>query len=316
MVEAKAASTTHENYTRFLREDPVAGPSAAAVNALTENIRTCDAKTLMGLRETLQKAGKELSKRHDAPMSIASLCELFVRFVTRTALESATDGFDDFEACKRLLVERGEMLARKPIEARAKIARIGAPFVDAGGVVLTLGFSRTVIALLLGAAREKHFSVIVAESHPAGDGHESAQQLAQAGVPVTMIEDAAVAHVMSRCQMVVCGAEAVLESGGIINKTGTYQMAIVAAACKKPFYVASESTKFARLFPLSQNDLPEHEEAREHAAFVGRGAPPPHLRAEKPSRDMTPPTYITLLLTDLGVLTPSAVSDELIKLFD
>ena len=30
-------------------------------------------------------------------MSIASLCELFVRFVTRTALESATDGFDDFD---------------------------------------------------------------------------------------------------------------------------------------------------------------------------------------------------------------------------
>ena len=37
---------------------------------------------------------------------------------------------------------------------------------------------------------------------------------------------------------------------------------------------------------------------------------------EKPSRDYTPPCYITMLFTDLGVLTPSAVSDELIKLFD
>lgn len=34
--------------------------------------------------------------------------------------------------------------------------------------------------------------------------------------------------------------------------TGTYQIALVAAACKKPFYVATESTKFARKFPLSQ----------------------------------------------------------------
>mgnify|MGYP001996177341 FL=1 len=40
------------------------------------------------------------------------------------------------------------------------------------------------------------------------------------------------------------------------------------------------------------------------------------MRAEKPSRDYTPPCYITMLFTDLGVLTPSAVSDELIKLFD
>lgn len=32
-------------------------------------------------------------------------------------------------------------------------------------------------------------------------------------------------------------------------------------------------------------------------------------------QDYTPPQYITLLLTDQGVFTPSAVSDELIKLF-
>ena len=36
---------------------------------------------------------------------------------------------------------------------------------------------------------------------------------------------------------------------------------------------------------------------------------------DHPHIDYTPPQYITLLLTDLGVLTPSAVSDELIKLY-
>ena len=66
-----------------------------------------------------------------------------------------------------------------------------------------------------------------------------------------------------------------------------------------------------------QSDLPAHEHTREHAAFVGRtGELPPKLVAEKPSRDYTPPNYVTMLFTDLGVLTPSAVSDELIKLFD
>lgn len=34
-----------------------------------------------------------------------------------------------------------------------------------------------------------------------------------------------------------------------------------------------------------------------------------------PLVDYTPPVYITLLFTDLGILTPSAVSDELIKLY-
>ena len=42
---------------------------------------------------------------------------------------------------------------------------------------------------------------------------------------------------------------------------------------------------------------------------------PKGLTYDNPSCDYTPPQYLTLLFTDLGVLTPSAVSDELIKLY-
>ena len=39
------------------------------------------------------------------------------------------------------------------------------------------------------------------------------------------------------------------------------------------------------------------------------------LSEQHPQVDYTPPGYLTLLFTDLGILTPSAVSDELIKLY-
>jgi len=39
-------------------------------------------------------------------------------------------------------------------------------------------------------------------------------------------------------------------------------------------------------------------------------------QAPYPRVDYTPPELITLLFTDIGVLTPSAVSDELIKLYE
>jgi translation initiation factor 2B subunit (eIF-2B alpha/beta/delta family) len=39
------------------------------------------------------------------------------------------------------------------------------------------------------------------------------------------------------------------------------------------------------------------------------------LAVVNPTRDYTPPDRLTLLFTDLGVLTPSAVSDELIQLY-
>ena len=293
--------TVCATYTAALK-DPMVTRDAAAIQALIGTIRMSTASTMMGLREVLREAGEALAKQENAPLSISSLCELFVRFVTRTALASAEVDFDEL---RRLLLERGETLARTTLEARSKIARNGAPFVEAGGVILTQGYSRVVVALLLEAARTRHFSVIVAESHPEGEGHTTAEALASASVPVTMIEHAAVAYAMSRCQMVICGAEAVLESGGVISKTGTYQMAIVAAACKKPVYVAAESTKFGAAIPA----IAERPAWARALARARRLCRPPaaaeSIIAEKPSRDYTPPSYITMLFTDLGVLTPS-----------
>lgn len=42
---------------------------------------------------------------------------------------------------------------------------------------------------------------------------------------------------------------------------------------------------------------------------------PENVRVENSPSDFTPAKFITLLFTDLGVLTPSAVSDELIRLY-
>ncbi len=74
-------------------------------------------------------------------------------------------------------------------------------------------------------------------------------------VPVTVISDSAVAFYMGKVDMVLVGAQGVVENGGVLNKMGTLQVAIVAKSYNKPLYVASESYKFARIFPLDQADL-------------------------------------------------------------
>jgi translation initiation factor eIF-2B subunit alpha len=110
--------------------------------------------------------------------------------------------------------------------------------------------------------------------------------------------------------MVLLGAEGVVENGGVINKLGTYQIALCASALGKPFYVAAESYKFARLYPLGQRDLPTEHKPIDVGPLLPRAA-----AVDNPSRDYTPPQFISLLVTDLGVLTPAAVSDELIQLY-
>ena len=63
------------------------------------------------------------------------------------------------------------------------------------------------------------------------------------------------------------------------------------------------------LLPPAQ-DLPEERMPCDLGPLV-----PQRVSVDTPSRDYTPPAYISLLVTDLGVLTPAAVSDELIQLY-
>lgn len=81
-------------------------------------------------------------------------------------------------------------------------------------------------------------------------------ELEKAGIDCTLILDTAIGYVMETVDMVLVGAEGVVESGGIINRIGTVTMAICAREMKKPFYALVESFKFCRLYPLNQRDLP------------------------------------------------------------
>lgn len=104
---------------------------------------------------------------------------------------------------------------------------------------------------------------------------------------------------------------------------GTYQIALVAKALQRPFYVAVESYKFARMYPLAQRDVLNMAKPSEDTLnlkvqrnFADMPNPlPKHISIELPTIDFTPAKLITLLFTDLGVLTPAAVSDELIRLY-
>lgn len=111
--------------------------------------------------------------------------------------------------------------------------------------------------LILAAKSNKRFHVFVTRSSPDNTGETMCAELLKAGIECTLILDSAIGYVMESVDMVLCGAEGVVESGGIINRIGTYTMALCAREMKKPFYVLAESFKFTRLYPLNQRDLPD-----------------------------------------------------------
>lgn len=114
-------------------------------------------------------------------------------------------------------------------------------------------------------------------------------------IPTTVILDSGVAFIMDRVDIVIVGASGITENGGVISKLGTYQIALCAKALGKPFYVAAESFKFSRLYPLNQRDVPLEPMPVDFGPLL-----PKEVQVENPSRDFTPPEFISLLFTDLG----------------
>ncbi|XP_061764150.1 translation initiation factor eIF-2B subunit alpha isoform X2 [Nerophis ophidion] len=294
-----------ENFRAQMRNDPDVASAVAAIRTLLEFLKRDQGETLLGLGESLKWATDRLTAV-DSSVALSSGGELFLRFISLTSLEH-----QDLSRCKKVMEERGELFLEKISMSRSKVAKLCHTFIKDGAKILTHSYSRVVLRVLEKAAGEnKRFSVFVTESQPDGTGRQMAEDLRKLNVPVTVVLDAAVGYILEKVDQVIVGAEGVVESGGIINKIGTYQTAVCAKAHNKPFYVVAESFKFVRLYPLNQQDVPDKFKYK-----VDTLKHLPNLSEEHPLVDYTPPSLITLLFTDLGVLTPSAVSDELIKLY-
>lgn len=289
------------------RKQPDLAEAVAAIRALASVIRSSKATTMMELEIELKKASDTLKSWDTTSISLTAACDLFMRYVTRTsALE-----YEDFNSAKSRLIERAEKFGEISYKARKIIAMLSQDFIFDGCTILVHGFSRVVLEVLKTAAQNKKmFRVFCTEGRPDRTGLRFSNEMAKLDVPVKLVIDSAVAYSMDEVDMVFVGADGVVESGGIINMMGTYQIALVAHSMNKPVYVAAESYKFARLYPLDQKDMAPALRP------IDFGVPiPSKVEIEKSARDYTPPQYLTLLFTDLGVLTPSVVSDELIQLY-
>ncbi|MBA0692321.1 hypothetical protein Goari_009892, partial [Gossypium aridum] len=111
-------------------------------------------------------------------------------------------------------------------------------------VILTLGSSRTVLEFLCAAKEKKRsFRVFVAEGAPRYQGHLLAKELVTRGLQTTLITDSAVFAMISRVNMVIVGAHAVMANGGVIAPVGLNMVALAAQKHAVPFVVLAGSHK-------------------------------------------------------------------------
>jgi methylthioribose-1-phosphate isomerase len=153
---------------------------------------------------------------------------------------------------------------------------------------------------------EREVTVWVDETRPYLQGARlTAWELAQAGVPHTLIPDVAAGFLMSRGEVdvVLVGADRVAANGDTANKVGTYPLAVLAARHGIPFYVCAPTSSVDLATPDGASIEIEERPADEVLLIRGVAIAPPGTAVRNPSFDVTPAELITGIVTEEGVLT-------------
>lgn len=180
------------------------------------------------------------------------------------------------------------------------VAESALTLINDGARIVTLSNSTSVQHALLHAQRAgRRFSVICAESRPLLEGRQTAELLASRGIDVQLVVDMAAIAAVAHAQLVLVGAD-MLSTRGLINKMGTYPLALAAARAGVPLYTLCGSEKFLPpgFRALAQRNWPATE--------VWDGAPG-DLKIANQYSDVTPLSLVSGIVTERGVLPVAAI---------
>lgn len=216
---------------------------------------------------------------------------------------------------KHNVIEAVNELIQDIVTCHELIAEQAVEHIHQNEVILTLGSSRTVVEFLCAAKEKKRsFRVFVAEGAPRYQGHTLAKELVTRGLQTTVITDSAVFAMISRVNMVIVGAHAVMANGGVIAPIGLNMVALAAQRHAVPFVVLAGIHKLCPLYPHNPevllNELRSPSELLDFGEFsdcldFGSGSGSPILHVVNPAFDYVPPNLVSLFITDTGGHNPS-----------
>ncbi|HTC85684.1 MAG TPA: S-methyl-5-thioribose-1-phosphate isomerase [Candidatus Acidoferrum sp.] len=165
------------------------------------------------------------------------------------------------------------------------------------------GTALGVVQAAVHAGREVH--VWVDETRPYLQGARlTAWELTQAGVPHTLIADAAAGHVLATRTLdaVLVGGDRICANGDTANKIGTYPLAVLAQRHGVPFYVCAPISSIDLRTADGSAVMIEVRASDEVTSVRGTVIAPRSTPAHNPAFDITPAELITGIVTEEGVL--------------
>jgi eIF-2B alpha/beta/delta-like uncharacterized protein len=151
-------------------------------------------------------------------------------------------------------------------------------------------------------------SVYVGETRPLLQGSRlTAWELERLGAEYQIVVDAAGPGVIAgrMADAVVVGADRVAANGDVVNKVGTFPLALAAARVGVPFVVAAPESTVDTETPRGA-DVPIELRSQDEVLTIREmRMAPTGARALNPAFDVTPADLVTALVTERRVVRPA-----------
>ena len=279
-----------------------AGPYYAAAHGMTLAAFECrnDRDPLAYLTQaayTLSHARPTTASRMEAITNAALAC-------AKQALENGRD-----------LVEALQDYAVGMMETRYrnidKCARLLADRLPRDAAVMTQCFAETVVGLMLrdAAAMGKTVRLLCPETRPFLQGARlTASVAAQQGVDATVICDNMPGLLLSqgKVDLFTSAADAICMDGTVVNKVGTFQIALCARHFDVPYYVTGAPD---RRKATIQDVTLEYRDGDAVLDHQGIRVTAPGVKGLYPAFDVTPSSLVTGYATDRGIFAADRLSD-------
>lgn len=276
-----------------------AGPYTAAAMGMALAAHECRDLPEVQQLAYLEKAAETISNAR--PTTAARM-----RLVTEGSFAAAKAALASGQDTSAAIVEYA--VAANDVRY-AKVGRMAEYLVDmipAGGTVMTQCFGETIVGKMLAAAtaRGKSFRLFCPETRPYFQGARLTATVAhEMGFDVTVITDNMPAYVMQRQHVDVftSAADAICLDGHVVNKVGTFQIAIAAKYMGIPYFVTGAPDHGHPTVDTVRIELRDPDFVLQ---AMGVKTACDGVKGYYPAFDITPPALVSGVVTDSGIYAP------------
>ena len=175
------------------------------------------------------------------------------------------------------------------------------------GALATGGYGTALGVIRAAVESGKQVTVFADETRPFFQGARlTAWELLRDGIETTVITDSMAGPLMrdGKVDVVVVGADRIAANGDVVNKIGTYTVAVLASEHGVPFYVAAPVSTIDLSTPDGSGIPIEERNEREVSHVGGKRMAPEGARIWNPAFDVTPHTLVTGIITERGICRP------------